>query len=387
MSTIDTVIDIRERVGVCEARIESQRLEIAELRSAMRKLMGDESREESGVDSESSFQDQDDNDSENHEEEDQREPLWDGQEMVFRCTICHWEIVDSHCQGCCTRFQCNEQEYGVERSEWTAPDALHSDRSRVRRGTTPTIDVGHFSVNPEYASKPGVPDRSQEYYALLTRGANDLMCETFHLEYTIEDGIFAWADGPIYEEFSGPGIQDGDFWKIYLGRRIELDEHDLDGSLFIEGLLEDVLLFPLRSSLSKRVLERWETVEESPGIWVTRPMIKVAKDVDDESLSSDEEYEYPETAHLELLSPYEEHRRLVELEDRELIEPRVNTGPVVQVDPGYGTSDEGDSEEDESEDSVSEDLGFRMKAGVLDGAWTEDSDTVDYSDDESDSDE
>jgi len=107
------------------------------------------------------------------------------------------------------------------------------------------------------------------------------MCETFHLEFSYEHGIFAWADPELYEEFAGPQMRIGDFWKIHLGRRITLDDDDFDGSDFIEGLIEDALLFPLRDASSLRDFEKWETVEESPGIWVTR--LK-----DDGSLESDD---------------------------------------------------------------------------------------------------
>lgn len=281
---------------------------------------------------------------------------------------------------------------------WTSSDALHDDRSRVCRGTTPTIDVGHFSVSPEYAASPEAPDRSQEYYALLAHGATQLMCETFHLEYTADGGIFAWADGPIYKEFSGPAIQKGDFWKIYLGRRVELDDHDSDGSLFIEGLLEDVLLFPLHSSLSDRVFERWETVEETPGIWVTRPMVEGVKDLDENNLSDDDVYEHPATAHLGLLPPAEEHNHLAEMEDEDLVEPRTNTGPVVQADPGYETSDEEatdveegaeeveeDSDELEEDTEMTEDPGFSIAVDIPDREWVEGLDDVEYSDDDTDS--
>jgi len=79
------------------------------------------------------------------------------------------------------------------------------------------------------------------------------MCETFHLEFSYEDGIFTWADEDVYEQFSGSAMLKGDFWKIHLGRRIELDEDDLDGSMFIEGLLDDVLLCPSRWSSEQTV--------------------------------------------------------------------------------------------------------------------------------------
>lgn len=140
----------------------------------------------------------------------------------------------------------------------------HSDRSLVPRGNTPLLDVGYdFAIPDEYkwtyAGNLG-QDRSNEYRELLMRGATEDMCTTFHLEFTYEGGIYAWADPQLYEEFTGPPMQVGDFWKIHLGRRITLDEGDLDGSLFVENLLEDAVLFRAR----------WETKEETPGIWVTR---------------------------------------------------------------------------------------------------------------------
>jgi hypothetical protein len=59
---------------------------------------------------------------------------------------------------------------------------------------------------------------------------------------------------------------------------------------FIEGLLEDALLFPLRSDMSNRTQERWETVEETPGIWVTRPMLSDEVEVGDDSDDMDDNY-------------------------------------------------------------------------------------------------
>ena len=84
-------------------------------------------------------------------------------------------------------------------------------------------------------------------------------------------------------------MQKGDFWKIHLGRQIELDEDDFDGSQFLEGLLEDVLLFPMASYVGDRAEGRWETVEESPGIWVTRPKVDMdAAESDEDSGNSSE---------------------------------------------------------------------------------------------------
>ncbi|KAJ6503510.1 hypothetical protein C8R47DRAFT_937322, partial [Mycena vitilis] len=131
------------------------------------------------------------------------------------------------------------------------------------RGDTPLREDEPYFLPSFYAKKPK-PDGQNEYEELRRRGATRLMCETFHLEFDPDTGIIAWADGDIYDEFAGPLMQKGDFWKIMLGRRIELDEDDPDGSAFMEAVLEDALVFPIISGC------KWETVEESPGIWVTR---------------------------------------------------------------------------------------------------------------------
>lgn len=93
--------------------------------------------------------------------------------------------------------------------------AIHPDRSLVPRGNTPLLDLDPADnhILPE-----GYRGRETEYFQLLKRGATRLMCETFHLEFTYKDGIFAWADTNIYDEFSGPLMKTGDFWKIHLGR-------------------------------------------------------------------------------------------------------------------------------------------------------------------------
>lgn len=143
-----------------------------------------------------------------------------------------------------------------------------------------------FDINPS-ASAPslGYHNCAEEFRALLQRGATRLMCKTFHLSFSEQDGIIAWADSDIYEQFSGPAMLKGDFWKIALGRHIELDEDDLDGSMFIEGLLEDILLYPPEWSTMKEYRnEGWETIEESPGIWITRLIsARIMGDSDSES--------------------------------------------------------------------------------------------------------
>jgi hypothetical protein len=126
------------------------------------------------------------------------------------------------------------------------------------------------------------------------------MCETFNLEYTRHDGIVAWADQDIFDSFSAPGMAEGDKWKIYLGRRIELDEEDKDGSLFIEGLLEDVLFYPVENCNIQ-----WRTFKEAPDVWATRAEMLYDEDeqseyLDDDNIQQDDEIYQDDGAHIPL---------------------------------------------------------------------------------------
>ncbi|KIJ48526.1 hypothetical protein M422DRAFT_28453 [Sphaerobolus stellatus SS14] len=78
----------------------------------------------------------------------------------------------------------------------------------------------------------------EEYTALLERGATRLMIDTFHLSFENATGIVAWADQELFDAWTTDAMGYGDCWKIMLGRRIKLSPDDLD---------------------------------ESSGIWVTRP--------------------------------------------------------------------------------------------------------------------
>ncbi|KAF5329816.1 hypothetical protein D9619_009330 [Psilocybe cf. subviscida] len=143
--------------------------------------------------------------------------------------------------------------------------SIHPDRRLMPRATTPLREVDS-ACNPipplEYrrstSNWPKIsPDRTEEYMQLLKRGANQIL-----------------------EAFAGPLMQRGDFWKIHLGRQIQLDADDVDGSVFIEDLLEDAVMFPMRVEGCTKTHERWETKEETPGIWVTR--LKAHKEDDPE---------------------------------------------------------------------------------------------------------
>ncbi|KAJ7038155.1 hypothetical protein C8F04DRAFT_370444 [Mycena alexandri] len=183
------------------------------------------------------------------------EAVWDELDGVYRCSVCMWEIEERMCpSGCGFEFDIDP----LDDADFTSNEEFF-DRVSAPRGDTPLRDLERYLL-PSHMS----PRDSDEYEQLRRRGATRLMCETFHLQFDPDTGIIAWADGDIYDEFSGPLMREGDFWKIMLGRRIQLDDDDPDGSGLIETLLEDALLFPLPNDC------RWETVEESPGIWVTR---------------------------------------------------------------------------------------------------------------------
>ncbi|KAF9462795.1 hypothetical protein BDZ94DRAFT_1260361, partial [Collybia nuda] len=296
-----------------------------------------------------------------------RDPILE--DSTFRCIECAWEVVDGYCQSCCTEHNWEEEFVArVQLSISTYSDALHSDRSRTRRGTTPLRECPpYLNIPLIYREDWRVPGRFEEYESLISRGATRLMCETFHLEYSEETGIFAWADGDLYEQFAGPQMQKGDFWKIYLGRCVVLDEEDLDGASFIEGLLEEVLLFPPFDGFGV-----WETVEESPGIWVTRPVMTADPDeaIDDF---------YSESNYIDDDMDSDDMDR--DVGDAELVPPvalPINTGPVISVD-FYDTMDEDvDDEADEEADAQSltdvivvDDPGLSWQAGIPDVDWPE----------------
>jgi hypothetical protein len=213
-----------------------------------------------------------------------------------------------------------------------------------------------------------------EYTQLLRRGATRLMCETFHLEFTKEDGIFAWADQNLYEEFAGPLMQPGDFWKIHLGRRIELDEDDLDGAQFLEELLEDALYFASH-------LIPWETVEETPGIWVTRLAKKGSMAKMLEELMGDKE-KLEDLEVIELESDGSEEESDEELEDEQAKLNDVQPGPIRDLEE-YDKADDDVEEdyEDETCDMVLDDPGWATRANVRDSGYPSDSEMDDEEDD------
>ncbi|KAJ7786359.1 hypothetical protein B0H16DRAFT_28465 [Mycena metata] len=179
---------------------------------------------------------------------------WDSYDCVYRCPECSWEVVSGECpSGCDLEFDMDT----LDDADCSRNVAEEDDRVLTPRGDTPLGEDVRCFPPAIYCN------RMEEYAELRRRGASRAMCETYQLQFHPTNGIIAWADEDLYEDFAGPAMQTGDSWKLMLGRRIELDEDDLDGSQFMVALLEDGVVFPLPHC-------GWETVEEEPGIWVTR---------------------------------------------------------------------------------------------------------------------
>ncbi|KAG9047059.1 hypothetical protein FS837_003145 [Tulasnella sp. UAMH 9824] len=193
---------------------------------------------------------------------------WDERDEVERCTECDWEVVRGICQNppCALEFEYENEDKDkedIQQGVFTWDAYVVSDRFLQPRGITPLLEVDPADGHPR-----GWDGTWKMLEALLARGATRLMIATFQMTFDQQEGIVAWADDEIYQRFSGPGMKKGDQWKIMLGRRIKLEVDDLDGSIFIEDLLEDAVThqFPTNPT--------WETVrlEGDPKVWVTRPI-------------------------------------------------------------------------------------------------------------------
>ncbi|KDR78012.1 hypothetical protein GALMADRAFT_244983 [Galerina marginata CBS 339.88] len=364
-----SVSELKTRIRIQNIKLRRADAENKGLREALRVLLAQNAADSSGEgeltgtsqndnnsDEEMGFDEDEDDDDEDREN--LPEPIL-GLDELYTCTQCTYEVVDGVCFWCWKAHRWLVDETAQETVS-TDTQAIHPDRSLVPRGNTPLREIGIQREIPASYRPSHYPvrreSREDEYLELLKRGATRFMCEVFSLEFTYLGGIYAWADDDLFREFSGPLMQPGDLWKIHLGRRIALDEGDEDGSEFIEGLLEDVLLYPYRSAFSKKKYEKWETVEESPGIWVTRLQdSKGANDDDNDSLT-DESCDEDEWA------------ALCAQENKDLVNsPAEETATLPNK---YSTSDD-DTDQDELE---MEDLGF-FNSDCRDAAWDSETDS------------
>lgn len=267
----------------------------------------------------------------------------------------------------------------MRNTESTENQAIHYDRSLVPRGNTPLLPDSLFDRYPplaEYRSREG------EYKELLRRGATRIMCETFHLEFSLQGGIYAWADPQLFEESAGPAMKKGDFWKIHLGRRVSLDQDDEDGSAFIDGLRCSSLTVGRRLNVRSRNGKPWKThlVYGSP---VSRP-IEIATlesknfDSDDEDRSEDIENAH-ENEDMALENPPTEDTDPIradnytfsdseEEEDKEDEDETVDDEDDDEDDEDDEEDDE-DKEDEEDEEDEDEDMGAYITAQDPDGVW------------------
>ncbi|KAH8106510.1 hypothetical protein DFH11DRAFT_1712013 [Phellopilus nigrolimitatus] len=293
-------------------------------------------------------------------DEDRPDAIWDPDDSVHRCLECSWEIEDSMCLNCGIEYPIPEddEDETLYDSIVTDHEALNPDRRLAPRGCTPTLDIGRIR---EIDIPAAYRKRKDEYTALLARGATRMMCETFRLDFSEETGIVAWADHNVFEAFSGPAMKQGDHWKIFLGRCVELEGDDLDGAQFVEDLLEEVLMYPLLALDLDSPEEKWETVEESPGIWSTRPVVERETDAETQISTSDSE---------DMDDAY------MKREDNALdeeYEEQLYNGPVIRLEEYESDTDPaGDQGLQGSDEEMEYAPGLNWPKNGVDATWTSD---------------
>ncbi|KAK0193390.1 hypothetical protein F5146DRAFT_380232 [Armillaria mellea] len=328
----------------------------------------------------------------------QTELVWDDADSVYRCPKCHYEVIDGVCQGCATFFEWTEEhdEMLGEAAPTDENCAMSLDRVLIRRGTTP-LDVlpPDLPVPDTYANSP------TEFQSLMRRGATVAMCLRYELRFTRKHGIVARADEDLFDLVGNPAMEETDEWKIYLGRRIRLHSNDEDGREFLIDLLEDALIYPLRSEFSNCFSERWETFVKDPSIypvvWITRPMSKSGpagadnhEDPDDSADEGDDVPDFEVNGQPNAVGSYWEYDLIRQAEDAAL-DPTYggwNRPPIGYVWDAYESESEEDEDAHENDpttregswDPTQEDLAFPSEYeevdmegadGDLDGAGAE----------------
>ncbi|KDQ11796.1 hypothetical protein BOTBODRAFT_57206 [Botryobasidium botryosum FD-172 SS1] len=285
-ATLDALIKkLRREESGYLATINAQKAEIRRLRAGIRALVPTESDEEAREPDAIPVQAGNDTEVE-HEETSAEKPqiTWDMEDRVFRCGGCQWEVVDGECQQCGKVYELdlasaenNENpsiKENVHGSVCIDEEGLHPDRRVAPRGTTPLLEIP-----PNFAGE--IPHiyahtRIAEYEALLARGATREMCITFRLSFDYATGITArlCKGDRLWTEFSGPAMAAHDAWVVCLGRRIVLEPNDLDGSKFLEELLEEAVLFPVCSKWETEQQKEWIwTTTKEGNIWTTKPLM------------------------------------------------------------------------------------------------------------------
>ncbi|THU96923.1 hypothetical protein K435DRAFT_965701 [Dendrothele bispora CBS 962.96] len=329
---------------------------------------------------------------EEDEEEDEDEPcypVWDENDKVFRCNKCCWEILDGICGHCDIEhdipkeFSDAEQKAAFFDNDTTISAAYCQDRSLKPRGDTP-LPENHPVDDVPWPYRTSHVD---EYTQLRRRGATVEMCKTFSLSFDNDQGVTAELTPQIKETFGGPEMLETDTWKLYLGRRVTLDEDDLDGSDFIIGLLEDALLFEHRHySIGP---SQWKTVRPKgkTNLWITFPTKKhICYEVNDTLDELRDDRPGPEAPEAEIEAWYNRPDNEWTAEDKALVEPFVEFGPTIHRDE-YEMTDVEDLESDDDGNPDVADAGYTINPRYDDRNWSDGEDDGMYESESEDRDD
>ncbi|KAL0573582.1 hypothetical protein V5O48_008378 [Marasmius crinis-equi] len=289
---------LRALVDSQQKRLDAQDKELRRLRSALRAFTVDDEpvkkEEDASMDaalsnkrdeSEDEVEFVEDGPEDDEDDGDEMDPVWDVHDECYRCARCAFEIAEYMCQHCGKSFasyECEEDPNGdpVPRTHDVFFEQ-HEDHLRLTpRGDTPVQVVDPARLRSDTIAH-GYEDRVDEYKALVSRGATRLMCETFYLEFTREFGIMLDMQDDLFDEWAGDGLSECESWKVVLGRELKLEEGDEDGSIYVDTHLEQCLLFP-------SICLNWETVQEAPGRWITRPVLPKDHEPEDSDHYSDQ---------------------------------------------------------------------------------------------------
>lgn len=162
---------------------------------------------------------------------------------------------------------------------------IHASRRVFSRGSTPLLPDDPYL--PPLIIPSEYEGRVREYRELLNRGATPLMCQLYDLGFDQESGIIAWADDELFEEFTNEEMTEDGRWMIFLGRQVQLNPKDEDGSFFMVELLEETMDSP-HSPIASMSEYRWVTERHPDGVWATRPELvndnQMEVDSDDDPL-------------------------------------------------------------------------------------------------------
>ena len=166
----------------------------------------------------------------------------------------------------------------------------------LRRGILTRCDSPPPEAVPDHLRSSWYDDFPQEFDELVSRGATRAFCETWRARFNEDCGIVVRPSDDLrdcYEDLSEElGFPWYPHWSIWIGRRIKLEDWDLNGRRFMEDLL-DIIFCDDDDGL-------WITYKDHQDSWVTRPkegpeiegMVEVLEIADEYEVLSGEEDDY-----------------------------------------------------------------------------------------------